>query len=115
MLDDCMTTQIPLSVAGSESTLTRHLLTGTTFFDLENAGDHTPISPFTIMGKDFHLKCYESVYDPHQHSRNCAILRPTLRYLSPLLTGWRFTRRLLRWRISKHPSCSADRVERQAD
>jgi hypothetical protein len=57
MLDDCMSTQIPLSVAGSESTRTKRLLTGISFFDLKSVGDHTPISPSTIMGKDFHLKC----------------------------------------------------------
>jgi hypothetical protein len=87
MLDDCMTTQIPLSVAGSESTHPKRLLTGISFFDFKNAGDHTPLSPFTIMGKDFHLKCYESVYDPHQHSRIAPFGGPLLRCLSPL--HWR--------------------------
>ena len=93
MLDDCMSTQIPLSVAGSESTHTKRLLTGISSFDFKNAGDHTPISPFTIMGKDFHLKWYESVYDPHQHSRNCAILRPTFAISLPLpLATWGLSR-----------------------
>src|SRR5882762_3090178 len=77
MLDDGMTTQVPLSLASSESTHTQRLSIGISVFDFKNAGDHTPISPFTIMGKDLHLKRYESVYDPHQPSRNCAILRPT--------------------------------------
>jgi hypothetical protein len=117
MLDDCMTTQISLSVAGSESTHTKRLLTGISFFDFKNAGDHTPISPFTIRGKDFHLKCYESVYDPHQHSRNCAIWRPT--FAIPLPASYwlavHTAAAALAEIISKRPSCSADGVERQAD
>src|SRR4029077_18234628 len=65
------------------------LLTGISFCDFKNAGDHTPISPFTIMEKDFHLKCSASIYDPHQHRRNCAILRPTfaIPLPAPLATG----------------------------
>jgi hypothetical protein len=87
MLDDCVSTPIPLSVAGSESIHTKRLLTGIFFFDFKNAGDHTPISPFTIMGKDFHLKYYESVYIRTSTAEIAPFCGPLLRYLSPL--HWR--------------------------
>ena len=44
MLDDCVPTQIPRSLVGSESTHTQRLSTGISAFDFKNAGDHTPIS-----------------------------------------------------------------------
>ena len=37
---------------------------------------------FATLGKDFHLECKESVYDPYQHSRNCAICSPLLQHFS---------------------------------
>ena len=86
MPDDCMSTQIPLSVAGSESTHTNRLLTGISFFDFKNAGDHTPISPFTIMGKDFHLKCDKSVYIRTSTAEIALFRGPFLRS-SPRSTG----------------------------
>jgi hypothetical protein len=116
MLDDCTTTQIPLSLVGSESTHTRRLLTGISLFDFNNAGDHTPISPFTIMGRDFHLKCHESAYHPHQHSRNCAILRPTFATPLPASIGalwvWFGTsgRRASDF-TSKHPCTITKRID----
>src|SRR6202049_4451695 len=82
MLDDCMThADSPIyrwqAIDTHQQSINRNLL-----FDFKNAGDHTPISPFTIMGKDFHPKCHESVYDPHHHSRTCAMLPPT--FATPL-------------------------------
>jgi hypothetical protein len=50
------------------------------------------------MGKDFHLKCYELAYDPHQHSRSkhpCTITK-------------RIDATLLRWRgcvVREHVAC----------
>jgi hypothetical protein len=44
----------------------------------KNAGDHTPISSFTIMWKDFHLKCYELVCDRREHSRALAAYKDFL-------------------------------------
>jgi hypothetical protein len=38
MLDDCMTTQIPLSLAGSKSTHTKRLLTGISFLTSRTLG-----------------------------------------------------------------------------
>ena len=67
-----MTTEIPLSIACCESKQIKRPLNRNLLFHFKNAGDHTPISSFTIMWKDFHLKCYEPVCDPHKHSRALA-------------------------------------------
>ena len=58
-----------LSLAGSESTHTKRPLNQNLLLHFRNAGNHTPISSFTIMWKDFHLKRYELICDRREHSR----------------------------------------------
>ena len=72
-----MTTEMLLSLASSESTHTNRPLNRNLLFHFKNAGDHPPISSFTIMWR-FHLKCHEPIWDPHQHSRALAAYKDFL-------------------------------------
>ena len=67
-----MTSEIPPISRWQRIEHTKRPLNQNLLFHFRNAGNHTPISSFTIMWKDFHLKCYKLVCDRREQSRALA-------------------------------------------